>query len=144
MQFVARYLTALHSDLFFADAAIFVEGSAEGMLIPHFIRRRYPKLYQRYLTVLEIGGSHAHRFRELVTQLGLATLVVTDLDAVDAEHNSVQPARGQAKTIKQLVRLLAGLRGAYYGVRQHGGIDLPWSADAPSRGGMSMSGFGRH
>jgi predicted ATP-dependent endonuclease of OLD family len=97
MQFVARYLTALHSDLFFADAAIFVEGSAEGMLIPHFIRRRYPKLYQRYLTVLEIGGSHAHRFRGLVTQLGLTTLVVTDLDAVDAEQNSVQPARGQGQ-----------------------------------------------
>jgi predicted ATP-dependent endonuclease of OLD family len=96
-KFVARYLTSLHSDLFFADAAIFVEGSAEGMLVPHFIREWYPELYQRYLTVLEIGGSHAHRFKGLVSHLGLTTLVITDLDAIDQDGQSVQPARGQAQ-----------------------------------------------
>lgn len=94
-RFVARYLTATHSDLFFADAAIFVEGSAERMLVPHFIRSRFEKLYQRYITVLEIGGSHAHRLRPLIEALGLTTLVITDLDAVDAEtRSSVQPVRG--------------------------------------------------
>jgi hypothetical protein len=94
-KFVARYLTAMHSDLFFADAAIFVEGSAEGMLVPHFVRKSFPELYQRYVTVLEIGGSHAHRFQNLVTRLGLITLVVTDIDAVDGSQESVQPARGK-------------------------------------------------
>ena len=37
-RFVTRYLRAQHADLFFADAAILVEGPAERMLVPNFIR----------------------------------------------------------------------------------------------------------
>ncbi|MCM8885642.1 MAG: AAA family ATPase [Candidatus Thiodiazotropha sp.] len=37
-RFVSRYLKATHCDLFFADAAILVEGQAERILVPHFIR----------------------------------------------------------------------------------------------------------
>ena len=44
-KFVTRYLQSTHCDLFFADAVILVEGSAENMLLPHFIRNKYPKLY---------------------------------------------------------------------------------------------------
>lgn len=83
-KFVARYLKAAHCDLFFADAAIFIEGAAERMLLPHFISKYYPKLNHRYLTLLEVGGSHAHRLKSLVEHLGLVTLVITDIDAVDA------------------------------------------------------------
>jgi len=94
-KFVARYLTATHSDLFFADAAVFVEGSAERMLVPHFIRHRFPDLYKRYITILEVGGSHAHLFRQLVEALGLTTLIITDIDAVDAvTRKSLPPTRG--------------------------------------------------
>jgi predicted ATP-dependent endonuclease of OLD family len=94
-KFVTRYLTATHSDLFFADAAIFVEGSAERMLVPHFVRYRFPDLYKRYITILELGGSHAHLFRRLVEALGLTTLIITDIDAVDATtHKSRPPTRG--------------------------------------------------
>lgn len=69
-KFVTRYLRAAHCDLFFADAAIFIEGAAERMLIPHFIRENFPQLNQRYLTLLEVGGSHAHRFQPLIEHLG--------------------------------------------------------------------------
>jgi predicted ATP-dependent endonuclease of OLD family len=81
-KFVARYLKSAHCDLFFADAAIFIEGSAERMLIPHFIRSKFPSLNQRYLTLLEVGGSHSHRFRPLIETLGLTTLIITDIDSV--------------------------------------------------------------
>lgn len=94
-KFVMRYLTAAHSDLFFADAVIFVEGSAEGMLVPLFIRRYFKELDQRYITLLEIGGSHAHRLRNLVERLGLTTLVVTDIDSVDSGRRSIAPGRGK-------------------------------------------------
>lgn len=60
-RFVTRYLRAQHTDLFFADAAILVEGAAERMLVPNFIRAHYDELNQCYITLLEIGGSHAHR-----------------------------------------------------------------------------------
>lgn len=94
-RFVTRYLRAQHADLFFADAAILVEGPAERMLLPNFIRVHHRFLNQCYITMLEIGGSHAHRLRRLIEHLGLLTLIITDLDTLDkAGGSSVQPQPG--------------------------------------------------
>jgi predicted ATP-dependent endonuclease of OLD family len=95
-KFATRYLRTTHCDLFFADAAILVEGSAERMLVPHFIRTNFPKLDQRYISVLEIGGAHAHRLRPLLETLGLLSLIITDLDCIEASSASkVLPVRGK-------------------------------------------------
>jgi predicted ATP-dependent endonuclease of OLD family len=96
-RFTTRYLRANHCDLFFADAAILVEGPAERMLVPHFIRENFKFLNQCYVTLLEIGGSHAHRLQPLIEHLGLLTLVITDLDA-GSGGSSAQPTRGSAQT----------------------------------------------
>jgi len=94
-RFVTRYLRAQHADLFFADAAILVEGPAERMLLPNFIRAHYSFLNQCYVTLLEIGGSHAHRLKSLIEHLGLTTLIITDLDcAQKTGGTAVQPAPG--------------------------------------------------
>ena len=94
-RFAKRYLKATHCDLFFADGAVFVEGPAERILVPHFVRERHKYEYLRrcYITWLEIGGSHAHRLRKLVEHLGLNTLIITDLDAKNGDGDSVPPAR---------------------------------------------------
>ncbi len=94
-RFVRRYLKATHCDLFFADAAVLVEGPAERILVPHFVRKRdtYEYLRRCYITWLEVGGSHAHRLRPLIDHLGLHTLVITDLDAKTATGVSVPPSR---------------------------------------------------
>lgn len=81
-QFATRYLKTTHCDLFFADAAILVEGPAERMLVPHFIKKNYPELDRSYVSLLEIGGSHAHKLRPLIEALGIPTLVITDLDSI--------------------------------------------------------------
>ena len=95
-KFVTRYLRTTHCDLFFADAAILVEGSAERMLIPHFVRARFPKLDQSYISLLEIGGAHAHRLKPLLDTLGLLSLVITDLDSIqDAGSAKARPERGK-------------------------------------------------
>lgn len=95
-KFATRYLQATHCDLFFADAAILVEGPAERMLVPHFIRNKYPELDSRYVTLLEIGGSHAHRLRPLIEQLGILTLVITDIDSIGQNtQKKVLPKRDQ-------------------------------------------------
>jgi predicted ATP-dependent endonuclease of OLD family len=96
-RFVTRYLRAVHSDLFFADAAILVEGPAERILLPHFIRSRFPNLNQRYITILEIGGSHAHTLRPLLEHLGLLTLIVTDIDCASTDNETALPARGKGQ-----------------------------------------------
>jgi predicted ATP-dependent endonuclease of OLD family len=102
-RFVTRYLRGTHCDLFFADAAILVEGPAERMLIPHFIRGHFRILDQCYITLLEIGGSHAHRLRPLIEHLGLSVLVVTDLDAVNSEGaNAEVPKRNANQTSRNV------------------------------------------
>lgn len=95
-RFITRYLKLTHCDLFFADAAILVEGPAERMLVPYFIRYHFPNtLNQRYITLLEINGSHAHRLKSLIDHLDLTTLIITDMDAKDKEGNKQQPIRDQ-------------------------------------------------
>lgn len=96
-KFVTRYLQTTHCDLFFADGAILVEGSAEHMLLPHFIRNKYSKLNQRYITILNINGKHSHRLAPLIDKLALPTLVITDLDSVEPTgyHEKVEPARNK-------------------------------------------------
>lgn len=92
-RFVERYLRVQHADVFFADALILVEGSAEKMLVPLFIKSRYPALHQAYVTMLEIGGSHAHRLRPLIDALKIPTLVVTDLDPKSSTTNKNEPTQ---------------------------------------------------
>ena len=86
-KFATRYIKSTHCDLFFADAVILVEGSAERMLLPHFIQDKFKKLNQSYISLLEIGGSHAHRLKPLLETLGLISLVITDLDSIE-ENNT--------------------------------------------------------
>jgi len=96
-KFVIRYLRTTHCDLFFADAAILVEGSSERILLPHFIRGKHEFLSSSYLSILEIGGSHAHKLRPLIEALGVITLIITDFDPVDPSRNrsAVLPKKGK-------------------------------------------------
>ncbi|MEQ5810010.1 AAA family ATPase [Alteromonas sp. NFXS44] len=94
-QFATRYLRTTHCDLFFADAAMLVEGPAERMLVPHFIRKHYPSLDRSYISLLEIGGSHAHRLRPLIEALGIPTLIITDLDSQVKEETGKNNAEGE-------------------------------------------------
>jgi len=111
-KFVTRYLRAHHADLFFADAAILVEGTAEAVLVPNFIREHYPDLHQRYVTLLEIRGSHAHRLKPLIDHLKIPTLIVTDLDSLGACSGKAEtPATGAGQrtsntTIKKWIPAL--------------------------------------
>jgi putative ATP-dependent endonuclease of OLD family len=86
MDFLKRYLKLTHCDLFFADAAILVEGTVEKLLLPQMIDKSAQGLKYRYLTVLEVGGAYAHRFASLMEFLGLSYLVITDLDSVDPSN----------------------------------------------------------
>lgn len=84
LEFLKRYLRVTHCDLFFADAAILVEGAAETLLLPAVIEKVAPELRSTYLTILEVGGAYAYRFEGLLSFLRIPYLVVTDLDSVAA------------------------------------------------------------
>src|SRR5699024_8961865 len=97
-QFVTRYLRVQHADVFFADALILVEGAAERMLIPHFIKNGHPAVHHAYVTMFEIGGSHAHRLRPLIDALKIPTLVVTYLDPQLDNHSKPTDRAAKQKT----------------------------------------------
>ncbi|MBY5416385.1 ATP-dependent nuclease [Rhizobium leguminosarum] len=80
--FLERYLKLTHCDLFFADAAVLVEGNVERLLLPQMIASAAPRLRSAYLSVLEIGGAFGHRFKTLIEFLGITTLIITDIDSV--------------------------------------------------------------
>lgn len=100
-QFVTRYIRLTHYDIFFSDATILVEGPAEKILVPCFLSRAGMDSY--YISIIEVNGRHAHRFRKLVERIGIATLIVTDIDATETivgadkkiSHPSVVTARGK-------------------------------------------------
>lgn len=91
--FVRKHLKLTHCDIFFADGVIFVEGQAERLLVPEFISNNFPGLSNRYISMLEVSGAHTHKYKDLVEKLGVATLVLTDLDSVDNEGKSCYPQK---------------------------------------------------
>lgn len=101
-RFVTRYLRVTHCDLFFADAAVLIEGPAERILVPNFVNHRpeFEKLSESYITWLEIGGSHAHKLRSLIEKIGLTTLIITDIDSCNAAGASAPPVRGAGYTTR--------------------------------------------
>ncbi|WP_337590390.1 ATP-dependent nuclease [Kribbella sindirgiensis] len=84
--FLLQYLKLTHCDLFFADAAILVEGNVERLLLPLLISRFCDRLETSHLTILELGGAFAHKFRGLVDFLRIRCLIITDLDSVTGPH----------------------------------------------------------
>lgn len=88
LDFLRRYIKLTHCDLFFADKAILVEGQVERLLLPLMIDNCSPikgcaDLLGQYISISEIGGAHADKFKPLLDFLGIPTLIVTDLDSVD-------------------------------------------------------------
>ena len=106
-KFVSRYLRTIHCDLFFANAIILVEGSAERMLLPYFIRHHFQQLESSYISLLEVNGAHAHRFKPLIEALGVPCLVLTDLDST-YQQKKVIPLlnQGQESSCDNLTKWL--------------------------------------
>lgn len=92
--FLERYLKLTHCDLFFADAAVLVEGNVERLLLPQMIAKvtegRSQGLQSACLSILEIGGALGHRFKELIKFLGITALIVTDIDSVHGSADASQ------------------------------------------------------
>lgn len=82
-KFLRQYLTLHKCDLFFADKIILVEGPTERMLLPQMIRKLSSTLQNQYLSIVEVGGAYAHRFKELLEFINVKTLIITDIDSVE-------------------------------------------------------------
>ncbi len=86
-EFLKKYLTVDRTELFFADKAILIEGDTERLLMPIFMKiidkegddHLLPLLSQN-ISIISVGGSHAHIFIDFLNFLEIKTLIITDLD----------------------------------------------------------------
>lgn len=92
-EFLQQYLSLGKCDLFFADKAVFFEGTVERILLPIFIKKieseeRTYKLSEQYISTIEIGGAYISKFKELIEFLSIKTLIITDIDSVKKSDSS--------------------------------------------------------
>ncbi|MCX5726867.1 MAG: AAA family ATPase [Candidatus Saganbacteria bacterium] len=109
-EFLQQYLTLGKCDLFFADKAIFFEGTVERILLPVFIdniekENSSCNLSEQYISSIEVGGAYISKFKELLEFLGLKTLIVTDIDSVkkDTSKEKVSYNKTEVKVGKELL-----------------------------------------
>lgn len=104
-QFLKQYLTVVSSELFFADKAIFIEGTSEVLLLPYFISRfdqekrdekQYVPLAAQNIAVVQ-AGANAKAFQPFLQFLGIPALVITDLDTVRKEKNGKKTTYPECK-----------------------------------------------
>jgi predicted ATP-dependent endonuclease of OLD family len=93
--FLKQYLTLGKCDLFFADKAIFFEGTVERILLPIFIKKIENEgeglnLSAQYISSIEVGGAYINKFKELIEFLGIKTLIITDIDSVKPDLNKAE------------------------------------------------------
>lgn len=98
--FLRRYIRLTHCDLFFADKAIFVEGQVERLLLPMMIEKQAKAggcetLGSQYISISEVGGGHAHKFKPIIDFLGIPSLIITDLDSIDDDGKRCPVAEGK-------------------------------------------------
>ena len=97
IQFLRQYLTLHKCDLFFADKVILVEGHTERMLLPQMIQNEAKSLQNQYITIIEVGGAYAQKFKDLLEFINVKTLIITDIDSVKKKLKSDGEEEGHAK-----------------------------------------------
>lgn len=102
LDFLRRYIKLTHCDLFFADKAIFVEGQVERLLIPAMIQEcaageGCAGFASQYISISEVGGAYAHKFKPIIDFIGVPTLVITDMDSVGTDGTKCAVGDGTGK-----------------------------------------------
>jgi putative ATP-dependent endonuclease of OLD family len=91
-RFLKQYMSLHRCDIFFADKVIFIEGATERILLPLMISKVAKNLTFEYVSVIEVGGAYASKFKELIKFIGVKTLIITDIDSIDPNSRKTCPA----------------------------------------------------
>lgn len=84
LNFIKKHIKFKASELFFADAVIFVEGITEEVLLKYYLSID-EQLNKKYITIFNINGAHGLVYHHLIKLLAVPTLVITDLDIKRSE-----------------------------------------------------------
>lgn len=79
LRFMKKHVKFKVSELFFADAVLFLEGITEYTLLQYYLRddERFNK---HYISLVLIDGAHAKVYDKLIRTLKVPSLIVTDID----------------------------------------------------------------
>lgn len=81
LKFIKKHIKFKVSDMFFADAIIFVEGVTEETLLSFYIDNHETLgLNKYYIAIFNINGAHGLVYHDLIKLLKIPTIVITDLD----------------------------------------------------------------
>lgn len=108
-QFLHQYLTISRAEIFFADKVILIEGDTERILIPTIMRKidsdekrrleeeghtdEFLPLLSQNISIVEVGA-YCQVFERFIDFLGIKSLLITDLDAIDADGKKCQVEDG--------------------------------------------------
>ncbi len=98
--FLHNYMVLTRCDLLFADKVVLIEGATERIILPEMIRKvdatssDDSNLSSQYVSIMEVGGAHAHKFFGLLGFLDLSTLIITDIDSVGEDSKACEVSSG--------------------------------------------------
>ncbi|MEA5080019.1 MAG: ATP-dependent endonuclease [Dysgonamonadaceae bacterium] len=117
-QFLKQYLTISRAEIFFADKAILIEGDTERILIPTFMRKvdleeasrlkaegkeePFLPLLSQNISVIEVGA-YSQIFEKFIGFLGIKSLILTDIDAVNNDGTAC-PVNEGTKTSNSAIK----------------------------------------
>lgn len=86
LKFIKKHIKFKVSDMFFADAIIFIEGVTEETLLSFYIDNHNELgLDKYYIPIFNINGAHGLVYHDLIKLLKVPTIVITDLDIKRSE-----------------------------------------------------------
>lgn len=79
LAFLKKHIKYKASELFFADAAILVEGATEEILLKYYLEQHH-ELSKHHIVIFQIDGAHGSVYHPLIKLLQIPTVIITDFD----------------------------------------------------------------
>lgn len=69
-----------YPELYFSSLVILGEGDSEELLIPHFLKKKFPNLDAEGISIVPLGGRHVNHFWRLLNMLQIPHITLLDFD----------------------------------------------------------------
>lgn len=69
-----------YPELYFSSLVIFGEGDSEELLIPYFLKKKFPNLDTEGISIVPLGGRHVNHFWRLLSMLKIPYITLLDFD----------------------------------------------------------------
>jgi predicted ATP-dependent endonuclease of OLD family len=106
LKFLKKHIKYKVSELFFADAVIFVEGVCEETLLNYYIDHN-PDLKKYYISIFNINGAHGQVYLPLIKLIKIPSLIITDIDIErkPEENEETNQDGSKIKIFNQIISL---------------------------------------